>query len=131
MPTLQDLCLAKALVRLELSTRLEAVTDKASVYHLQRQKAKNNKHCSDQLDPFCIERGFPAEREIGERENNGSFVHNTGQDLSVSTSPPPPSFNQLIRAVISFATSPLTLSTPFPPLLHVYIIQRPYAGSRG
>ncbi len=95
MPTLQDLCLAKALVRLELSTRLEAVTDKASVYHLQRQKAKNNKHCSDQLDPFYIERGFPAEREIGKRETNGSVVHNistignTGQDLSVSTPPPP------------------------------------------
>jgi hypothetical protein len=25
---------------------------------------------------FYIERGFPAEREIGERETNGSVVHN-------------------------------------------------------
>ena len=30
--------------------------------------------CSDLLDPFFIERGFSAEREIGERETNGSIV---------------------------------------------------------
>jgi hypothetical protein len=32
--------------------------------------------CSDLLDPFFIERGFSAEREIGEIETNGSIVHN-------------------------------------------------------
>ncbi len=30
---------------------------------------------SDPLDPFCIERGFPAERETGERETSGGVVH--------------------------------------------------------
>ncbi len=29
---------------------------------------KKHPTCSDQLDPFNIKRGFPAEREIGERE---------------------------------------------------------------
>jgi hypothetical protein len=31
--------------------------------------------CSDQLDPFSIERGLPAEREIAEREIRGDVVH--------------------------------------------------------
>ncbi len=34
---------------------------------------------SDQLDPLNIERGFPAERMIGERETSGSVVHNTSK----------------------------------------------------
>ncbi len=82
---------------------------------------------------FYIVKGFPAERETGERETNGSVVHNIstignqGQDLSVSPSPPPPLFNQLIRAVTWFATSLAPLYTL--PSLHLYIIQRPYSGS--
>jgi hypothetical protein len=30
--------------------------------------------CLDQLNPFFIERGLPAEREIGERETSGGTV---------------------------------------------------------
>ncbi len=47
--------------------------------------------CSDRLDPFFIERGRPAEREIGKRETGGIYV-GVGeiQDKPAYFTPPPP-----------------------------------------
>jgi hypothetical protein len=64
-------------------------------------------HCSDQLDPFVIERGLPAEREIGER-NPGRYCIGVSEIQGRPVcSPPPPFHNSLIREVIWFLPPPL------------------------
>jgi hypothetical protein len=80
--------------------------------------------CSDQLDQFYIERGFPAEREIGERETNESVVHNistignTGHDLSVSPSPPPVQLADKGRHMVRYLPPPPLYTLPPPPRVY-------------
>jgi hypothetical protein len=64
------------------------------------------------LNLFSIERGFHSRTEIGEREINGSTVHNmgaVGNKTLFGCLPLPPSPSDLIRGVI---WSPATLSPP-------------------
>jgi hypothetical protein len=66
---------------------------------------------------FCFERGFHSRTEIGEREINGSTVHNEcseKQDINWLSAPPPPLHN-LIRGVIWSSTSLSPLSHLAPP----------------
>jgi hypothetical protein len=61
------------------------------------------------VDPFCIERGFPAEWETGKRETSGGVVHVISTSRKFMTKsvcsplPPPLLHSQLIRAVTWFS----------------------------
>jgi hypothetical protein len=74
----------------------------------------NNINCLDPPDPFLyIERGLHSRTEkIGEREINGSAVHNIGAvgNRTISSCLPPPPLHNLRRGVICSPTSlsPLT-----------------------
>jgi hypothetical protein len=71
--------------------------------------------CLDQLDPFFIERGLPAELEIGKRETKGGTVQvQVKSRTKLACSPPPlPPSQQLDKGSHMVSTSPL--STPSPP----------------
>jgi hypothetical protein len=55
------------------------------------KKTRSKKSCdtalvrTDHVDPFFIEKGRPAEREIGERETSGGVVHVVGATQKLRT----------------------------------------------
>jgi hypothetical protein len=79
---------------------------------------------------FYIERGFPAEREIGERETNWSVVHNIStignRTRFVCTFPPffkqgffhPPMFSECANVCCTYFSALIFLYT----FLHSYLV---------